>query len=160
MKNKIQDYQSREVWFTGPNQVEVREAKIKKPSPLEAVVSTRYSAISAGSELLLYRGEMPSNIILDSSIESLKDVAGYPTKYGYACVGEVIDIGEQIESSWLGRKVFCFHPHIRFFVYFLIFCKKLFLGSAVLATSILTIPICLSDSIFFLKSLKLLYSNV
>ena len=115
MENKIQYYQSREVWFTGPSQVDVREAKIKKPSPLEVVVSTRYSAISAGSELLLYRGEMPSNITLDSSIESLKGDAGYPTKYGYACVGEVIDIGEQIGSSWLGRKVFCFHPHTSHF---------------------------------------------
>ena len=45
------------VWFTEPNKVEVLEKEISLPGPDQVMVSTLYSAISAGSELLLYRGE-------------------------------------------------------------------------------------------------------
>ena len=56
------------VWFTEPNKVEVREKEISLPGPDQVMVSTLYSAISAGSELLLYRGELPDDISLDNSI--------------------------------------------------------------------------------------------
>ena len=54
MNNKLEHHQSKEVWFTAPNQVEVRNTELRKLSPTEVVVSVLYSAISAGSELLLY----------------------------------------------------------------------------------------------------------
>ena len=76
MNNKLEHHQSKEVWFTAPNQVEVRNTELRKLSPTEVVVSVLYSAISAGSELLLYRGEMPSDMPLDSSIDSLKTDVG------------------------------------------------------------------------------------
>ena len=53
MQNKSSNQESREVWFTGPHQVEVRGAKARAPSLTEVIVSTEYSAVSAGSELLL-----------------------------------------------------------------------------------------------------------
>ena len=104
------------VWFTEPNKVEVREKEISLPGPDQVMVSTLYSAISAGSELLLYRGELPDDISLDNSIESLKKGVAYPLQYGYACVGEVTYIGSQVDRSWEGRKVFCFHPHESYFL--------------------------------------------
>ena len=115
MNSKLEHQQSKEVWFTAPNQVDVRNTEIREPGPTEVVVSVVYSAISAGSELLLYRGEMPSDIPLDSSIDSLKMDVGYPKKYGYACVGNIIEVGAKVESSWIGRKIFCFHPHVSHF---------------------------------------------
>ena len=115
MKIKLEHQQSKEVWFTAPNQVDVRETEIRKPGPTEVVVSVVYSAISAGSELLLYRGEIPSDIPLDSSIDSLKADVGYPKKYGYACVGNIIEAGAKVEPSWIGREIFCFHPHASHF---------------------------------------------
>ena len=111
MNNKLENCQSKEIWFTAPNKVDVRKTELRKPGPTEVVVSVLYSAISAGSELLLYRGEMPSDMPLDSSIDSLKTDVGYPKKYGYACVGTIIEVGAKVETSWLGREVFCFHPH-------------------------------------------------
>ena len=116
MNNKLEHRQSQEVWFTAPNQVEVRKTELRKPGPTEVLVSVLYSAISAGSELLLYRGEMPIDMPLDSSIESLKTDVAYPKKYGYACVGSIIEVGAKVETSWLGRQVFCFHPHASHFI--------------------------------------------
>ena len=111
MNKKLENRQSKEVWFTAPNQVEVRKTEFRKPGPSEVIVSVLYSAISAGSELLLYRGEMPSDMPLDTSIDGLKTDVGYPKKYGYACVGNIIEVGAKVKSSWVGREVFCFHPH-------------------------------------------------
>ena len=108
MNDKLEYRQSKEVWFTAPNQVEVRKTELRKPGPTEVLVSVLYSAISAGSELLLYRGEMPIDMPLDSSIESLKTDVAYPKKYGYACVGSIIEVGAKVETSWLGAKFFAF----------------------------------------------------
>ena len=108
MNNKLEYRQSKEVWFTAPYQVELRKTELRQPGPTEVVVSVLYSAISAGSELLLYRGEMPSDMPLDSSIDSLKTDVGYPKKYGYACVGTIIEVGAKVETSWLGAKFFAF----------------------------------------------------
>ncbi len=115
MNSKLKHHQSKEVWFTAPNQVDVRKTEIRKPGPTEVGVSVVYSAISAGSELLLYRGEIPSDMPLDNSIDSLKTDVGYPKKYGYACVGNIVEVGAKVEPGWIGREVFCFHPHASYF---------------------------------------------
>ena len=116
MSIKSHNIKTAEVWFTQPNQVEIRENEIPSPGPDQVMVSTIYSAVSAGSELLLYRGELPQDISLDSTIESFQKGAIYPLQYGYACVGEVTQLGGQVNSSWKGRKVFCFQPHVSHFL--------------------------------------------
>ena len=83
---------AKEIWFAKPRQVEVRKSQIRSPEPGEVIVSTQYSAVSAGSELLVYRGEAPNDIPLDSTIESLQSDLEYPLRYGYSCVGEVIEV--------------------------------------------------------------------
>ena len=35
MNNKLEHRQSQEVWFTAPNQVEVRKTELRKPGPTE-----------------------------------------------------------------------------------------------------------------------------
>ena len=107
---------AKEIWFAKPRQVEVRKSQIRSPEPGEVIVSTQYSAVSAGSELLVYRGEAPNDIPLDSTIESLQSDLEYPLRYGYSCVGEVVEVGSRAESSWKGRKVLCFHPHASHFL--------------------------------------------
>jgi hypothetical protein len=63
------------------------------------------SAISPGSELLVYRGLCPDDLPLDETIPSLKGRTGFPTKYGYSVVGR-----EDAPPEWEGRLVLCFHP--------------------------------------------------
>ena len=45
-----------QLWFTGVEQVEIREQQLASPGPGEMLVRTLCSAISAGTELLAYRG--------------------------------------------------------------------------------------------------------
>ncbi|MEX1198926.1 MAG: zinc-binding alcohol dehydrogenase [Pseudohongiellaceae bacterium] len=105
-----------QLWFTEPLRVEVREAELSAPAPDQVLVRTRYSAVSTGTELLAYRGELPRSMALDSSLASLQQSSDYPLQYGYACVGEVLEIGSEIDPAWMGRQVFSFQPHASHFL--------------------------------------------
>lgn len=87
------------VEFAGPRQIRAAVA-LPEPGPDEVVVTTRFSGISRGRELLAYRGEIDPGVRLDDRIESLDGTFTYPFRYGYACVGETD-----------GQPVFAFHPH-------------------------------------------------
>lgn len=99
------------LWFTGPRRVESRPVEVPEPDPDEVVVEARVSAISAGTELLLYRDEMPTGLAADETIDSLGGDLSYPSKYGYATVGEVVETGDAVPDPWVGRRVFAFQPH-------------------------------------------------
>lgn len=104
------------LYFTAPYQAAVREEPLPPPAPGQALVRTILSAISAGTEMLAYRGQMPANMPLDATIAGMSQPFHYPTPYGYAAVGEVTALGAGVDKSWLGRQVFAFVPHQSCFV--------------------------------------------
>lgn len=110
MKKNVQ-----QLWFSGQQQVEIRTHEILALATGEVIVEVICSAISAGTEMLVYRGQLPGDIALDASIKSLQN-QGYPLQYGYACVGTVVELGEGVDESWLGQTVFAFQPHASHFV--------------------------------------------
>ena len=101
----------RELVFTGPRSVDVRERQVPEPGPEEVRVSVEQSAISPGTELLVYRNEVPTDLPTDETIPALEDTFAYPVQYGYATVGTVTAVGSTVDSSWLDRRVFGFQPH-------------------------------------------------
>jgi len=103
---------AQQLWFTEPFQVEVREKELLLPGPEQALVRNLYSGISAGTELLVYRGQVPESMQLEANLPSLSDGAiSYPLQYGYACVGRVEQVGNSVNNSWIGKTVFSFQPH-------------------------------------------------
>jgi 2-desacetyl-2-hydroxyethyl bacteriochlorophyllide A dehydrogenase len=107
----------RAVVFAAPRRIELVDEELSAPSPGHVLVRTRVSAISAGTELLVYRGELPAGEALDESLPALAGQPfAYPTRYGYAAVGEVADVGAGVPAAWLGRRVFAFQPHASAFV--------------------------------------------
>jgi len=101
------------LFFTAPKQIEIRESHIPSLKEDEVLVETICSAISAGTEMLVYRGQFPH---LSDSHDALSSDLKYPLAYGYACVGKVTDIGKLVNSNWLNRLVFAFHPHTSHFI--------------------------------------------
>lgn len=99
------------LYFTGPRTVETRPIDVPSPDRGEVRVETQVSAISAGTELLVYRDEAPSDLVADETIDALEGDLAYPTAYGYAAVGEVVDTGHGVDEAWRGRTVFSFVPH-------------------------------------------------
>jgi len=98
------------LYFTGPQTVDRRRTPVD-PSADEVVVETRVSAISSGTELLIYRGEAPTDVPADETLDALDSDLSYPVKYGYAAVGDVIAPGAAVADEWLDRAVFAFNPH-------------------------------------------------
>ena len=99
------------LYFTGPCQVSVQEEPLPTPAPDQVVVETQVSAISPGTEMLMYRDQAPAGIPLDETIPDLAGDFGYPFKYGYAAVGRVVGRGADVAREWHNRLVFAFHPH-------------------------------------------------
>lgn len=102
--------------FTAPHTVQIDESPIPNLQPHHVLVQTIRSAISAGTEMLIYRGEAPSELHADESISSLSGSLNFPLKYGYCTVGKIIDCGREIDPSWQDRIVFSFNPHETHFV--------------------------------------------
>ncbi len=100
----------RELVFAGVRDVCVRPAPTGDPDPDEVVVETSVSAISPGTELLVYRGDVPEGMAADATLDALDGDLSYPTTYGYAAVGEVVAAGADARDR-LGERVFAFHPH-------------------------------------------------
>ncbi|HEY3924487.1 MAG TPA: zinc-binding alcohol dehydrogenase [Acidothermaceae bacterium] len=94
-------------WVREPYVGEIRSVSLPDPGPDEVVVKTLHSAVSRGTEALVFRGG-----VLASQYAAMRapfqdgDFPG-PVKYGYLNVG-VIETGP---SHLQGRIVFCLYPH-------------------------------------------------
>jgi 2-desacetyl-2-hydroxyethyl bacteriochlorophyllide A dehydrogenase len=104
------------VVFTAPSQVSVCEEALPEPAPDQVLVQTLYSAISPGTELLVYRGQFPEDLPIDESIPSLAGEFRYPLRYGYSAVGRIIAAGSQVDPDCEGRLVFAFQAHTSHFL--------------------------------------------
>ena len=79
-------------------------------------METVCSAISAGTEMLVYQGRFPRDLETDSAISGMRGGFRYPLAYGYACVGVVRETGTNVDSSWREKFVFAFQPHTSHFI--------------------------------------------
>ncbi len=107
---------AQQLWFTGIGQINVREQLLAAPAAGELLVDVECSAISAGTEMLVYRGQIPNEMALDANITALQEQQTYPLQYGYASVGRVTLVGADVDKSWLGQRVFAFQPHASHFI--------------------------------------------
>ena len=106
----------RKLLFTGIRQLQVVPQELPPPAPEQLLVAVTHSAISSGTEMLVYRGELPTELELDASIAALAGGPQYPLTYGYAAVGRVVACGAAVAESWLGQVVFAFQPHASHFL--------------------------------------------
>jgi 2-desacetyl-2-hydroxyethyl bacteriochlorophyllide A dehydrogenase len=107
---------ARRLYFTGPGTVELRTERLAEPGASELAVETAVSAVSNGTERLVYRGEVPDGMATDATLAALEGRFDYPFRYGYAAVGEVVDVGSDAGEEWVGKRVFAFEPHADRFV--------------------------------------------
>ncbi len=104
------------LYFNSPGEVVLRRENIDPPGHGEVLVQASLSAISAGTEMLVYRGQFPNDFKVDMSLEALAGDFSYPINYGYASIGEIVELGDGVEADLLGSRVFAFQPHTSHFV--------------------------------------------
>jgi 2-desacetyl-2-hydroxyethyl bacteriochlorophyllide A dehydrogenase len=111
MHGKMGEVKRKTLYFAAPRLVEVREESLPVPGADEVLVETTCSAISAGTEMLIYQGRFPRDLETDSTISALRGGFKYPLSYGYACAGIVRETGSHVDSTWQDKLVFAFQPH-------------------------------------------------
>jgi 2-desacetyl-2-hydroxyethyl bacteriochlorophyllide A dehydrogenase len=100
------------LFFHGDRTVTVVNRPLPPPAPGEVMLRTLVSAISPGTELLFYRGQIPAGMAVDATIATLGGAIQWPLQYGYAAVVEVIGAGAGVDGAIrLGQHCFAFHPH-------------------------------------------------
>src|SRR5215207_2588324 len=112
------DVKRKSLYFTAPGQVELREETLPELGAHDVLVETVCSAVSAGTEMLVYQGRFPrdtssalsASLALDSVISSLRGGFKYPMAYGYAAVGVVKKTGPQVDKVLQDQLVFAFQP--------------------------------------------------
>jgi 2-desacetyl-2-hydroxyethyl bacteriochlorophyllide A dehydrogenase len=99
------------VIFKNPHEIDLLQDVLPSPRSGEVLIKTHLSAISSGTEMLVYRGEFPPKLPVDNNIKTLAHEFTYPLKYGYTTIGRVVETGPAVSNGWWDRMVFCFHPH-------------------------------------------------
>lgn len=94
-------------WTTGPSAAEIRSAALPQPSASDVVVRTLYSGISRGTESLVFAGRVPESQWRTMRAPLQEGDFPHPVKYGYIAVGRI----ETGPPAFIGRIVFCLHPH-------------------------------------------------
>jgi threonine dehydrogenase-like Zn-dependent dehydrogenase len=92
----------RAFWITGPSRGEIRDTPAGEPEPGAVIVTAVASAISRGTEALVFEGRVPQSQYSVMRCPFQEGMFPSPVKYGYASVGV-------IEGS--GARVFCLYPH-------------------------------------------------
>ncbi len=103
---------ARALWTVAPGRVELREDALPSPGAEEALVRTRASGISRGTERLVFEGRVPESQFAAMRAPLMRGAFPFPVSYGYAAVGVV----EDGPAALIGRRVFCLHPHHDAFV--------------------------------------------
>jgi len=102
---------ARAVWYARKGAVELRAAPLPRPKPDEAVVRTQFSAISRGTERLVFNGAVGRSEWERMRGPNQEGAFPFPVKYGYCATGVV----EDGPGELAGKTVFCLHPHQDYF---------------------------------------------
>ncbi|MBS0427645.1 MAG: zinc-binding alcohol dehydrogenase [Proteobacteria bacterium] len=95
------------LWTEAPCRAGLRSGTLAPPGVDHVRVRTLHSAVSRGTELLVFRGEVPASEHDRMRAPFQEGDFPFPVKYGYANVG-VVEAGP---PALAGRTVFCLHPH-------------------------------------------------
>jgi 2-desacetyl-2-hydroxyethyl bacteriochlorophyllide A dehydrogenase len=102
---------ARVLYHVSERRVECREQVLAVPGTGEVLIESHCSAISPGTEGMIFSGAFPKDVELDAALGSLKGRFVYPFSYGYALVGTVAAAGPGVREDWIGQTLFAFHPH-------------------------------------------------
>jgi threonine dehydrogenase-like Zn-dependent dehydrogenase len=94
-------------WLSAPGRGEIRPVALPRPGPGDVVVRTLRTAVSRGTETLVFRGGVPPGQYATMRAPFQEGDFPGPVKYGYLNVGTV----EHGPPELRGRTVFCLYPH-------------------------------------------------
>ncbi|MGH8866519.1 MAG: zinc-dependent alcohol dehydrogenase [Actinomycetes bacterium] len=100
-------HEARAFWLSEPGRGEIRTVDVIDPGQDDVLVRSLHSAVSRGSETLVFRGGVPPDQYDVMRAPYQEGEFPGPVKYGYLNVGTV----EHGPEALAGRTVFCLYPH-------------------------------------------------
>jgi threonine dehydrogenase-like Zn-dependent dehydrogenase len=97
---------ARALWIVEPGRAELRSERLPEPSADQVLVETRFSALSRGTEGLVFRAQVPPELHASMRCPHQAGELSLPVKYGYCSVGRV-----RAGAAPVGQRVFCLYPH-------------------------------------------------
>ena len=98
---------ARAFWTVAKGRGEVLDETLPAPNADEVLVETQFSAVSRGTESLVFNGRVPKSEFARMRCPHQVGDFPAPLKYGYANVGRVVAGAPGL----LGQSVFCLFPH-------------------------------------------------
>jgi threonine dehydrogenase-like Zn-dependent dehydrogenase len=99
--------QAQALWYVGPGKAEIRPETVPAPGPGEVRLRALASALSRGTERLIFSGLVPESEYDRMRAPFMGGAFPYPVKYGYAMVGRV----EEGPADLKNRLCFALYPH-------------------------------------------------
>ncbi len=99
------------LWSSGQHSATLVTEPLSRPEPGQVAVRALHSAISRGTESLVYAGAVPDSVSASMRAPFQEGDFGGPVKYGYLSVGVVTAVGDDQDTHLLGQRVFCLYPH-------------------------------------------------
>ncbi|GFZ81618.1 dehydrogenase [Nesterenkonia alkaliphila] len=96
-----------EFWIEAPYSARVRETALPEPGAEEVLIETEFSALSPGTETLIYRGEVPETVTALMAAPQQLGELPCPVSHGYLNVGRVSRGPQEL----LGQRVFTLAGH-------------------------------------------------
>lgn len=93
------------LWTIAPGRCELRRETLPARAPDQALIRTRATGISRGTERLVLMGRVPQSQHATMRCPLQQGDFPFPVKYGYSAAG-IVEEGEQT-----GQRVFVLHPH-------------------------------------------------
>ena len=97
----------RAFWLVAPGHGEIRNQPLPAPGAGDVLVRARASAISRGTESLVFLGRVPASEYQTMRCPFQEGDFPAPVKYGYASMG-IVEAGS---AALIGQRVFCLYPH-------------------------------------------------
>ena len=95
------------LWYVAPCKAEIRAEPVASPTEGEVRVRATLSALSRGTERLIFSGGVPESAYERLRAPFMSGAFPFPVKYGYAMVGRVEDGPAELK----GRLCFALYPH-------------------------------------------------
>jgi len=99
--------EQRALWYVAPGRAEIRAEPAVAPAPGQARVRAVASALSRGTERLIFSGRVPESEYERMRAPFMSGAFPFPVKYGYAMVARV----EEGPPALQGRLCFALYPH-------------------------------------------------
>lgn len=99
----------KKVQISAPYTVQLIETEMPVAGKGQILVKTEISGVSAGTEMMLYRGTYPN-----LTAKRWPDWGSYPVYPGYELVGTVVETGEGVEEFKVGDRVICLGEHAEY----------------------------------------------